>query len=84
MVDDPNAMMLKPTATKSIVIVARALIFSPSSIQLNMAVNIGIAAKIKTTFATLVLLTANTNAGEVDARITHYTHPFNPIFTIRL
>ena len=34
--------------------------------QLRKAAKTGIAAKIKTTFATLVLLTASTKAGEVE------------------
>ena len=58
-----------PPLTASMVSTMRKPIRSPSMNQLNTAANIGMDARIRTTFATLVSLTAKTNRIPVSATI---------------
>tara|TARA_B100001173_G_C15487550_1_gene337492 strand:+ start:231 stop:425 length:195 start_codon:yes stop_codon:yes gene_type:complete len=59
-------MIVKPIITIKEVIKVDKSIFSPIKIKLKIIEKMGIDAKIKTTFATLVCVTAKTKAGVVD------------------
>ena len=59
-------MTPKPIKTKKIVTTIFLRIGSFKKTKLKIDAKIGIVAKMKTTFATLVLVTANTKAGAVE------------------
>ena len=59
-------MIANPKNTAKMVQIMRRLIVSRKNTQLNKAENTGIVANMKTTFATLVLLTARTKVAVVD------------------
>ena len=58
-------MKHNPIATKAIVRTIKIFIGSAKKMRLKRVAKTGIEANIKTTFATLVFVTANTNAGAV-------------------
>ena len=60
-------MIARPKMTAAMVATMRAGMGSPRNTRLNIAANTGIEAKMNTTLATLVLVTANTKAGAVVA-----------------
>jgi hypothetical protein len=64
---EPYAIIPNPINTKVIAIDRRFEIGSPRMTRLKTAAKTGVDAKINTTFATLVLETAKTNAGVVEA-----------------
>ena len=59
-------MIPRPTSTTAIVTTMRLRIGSPRKIRLKIAEKTGIEAKMNTTLATLVCVTASTKPGAVE------------------